>query len=98
MPLRPRLHAWIGPRETVAQLLAPRHRQGGMPMFQVPPMLRNGYAIRWFAAGVLLAFAAINAGSLTARGEDRVPGLTGTDRPDEVVQARQLVMDGVESE
>jgi cytochrome c556 len=69
-----------------------------MPMFRTPPMLRNSCAITRFAAGFLLAFAAMNAGSLTVRGEDRVPGLTGTDRPDEVVQARQLVMDGVESE
>jgi cytochrome c556 len=57
---------------------------------------RNG-RVR-LANGTLLALVAIVTGSLTAGGEDRVPGLTGTDRPDEVVQARQLLMDGMETE
>ena len=32
------------------------------------------------------------------RSEDRVPGLTGIDRSDDVIQARQLLMDSIESE
>jgi cytochrome c556 len=32
------------------------------------------------------------------RSEDRVPGLTGIDRSDDVIQARQLLMDSVEAE
>jgi cytochrome c556 len=67
-------------------------------MFRMLPALRNGCAVTWLAAGTLLAIAVTTSGRLTVRGEDRVPGLTGIDRPDEVVQARQLVMDGIETE
>jgi cytochrome c556 len=51
---------------------------------------------------VLLATAAVAAfvvdSPWSARGQERVPGLTGIDRAEEVVQARQLVMDGIEGE
>jgi len=67
-------------------------------MFRVLPKLRNGYAVALLAAGIVPALAVTIAGPSTARSEDRVPGLTGTDRPDEVVQARQLLMDGIETE
>src|SRR5262244_2172610 len=67
-------------------------------MFRVLLKLRNGYAVTWLAAGIMPALAVTIAGPSTARSEDRVPGLTGTDRPDEVVQARQLLMDGIETE
>jgi cytochrome c556 len=69
-----------------------------MPMFRVLPTLRNGCVVAWLTAIILPALALVNVGSLTPRGEDPVPGLTGTDRPDEVVQARQLLMDGIETE
>lgn len=67
-------------------------------MLRVLLKLRNGYAVAWLAAGIVPALAVAIAGPSTARSEDRVPGLTGTDRPDEVVQARQLLMDGIETE
>jgi hypothetical protein len=46
----------------------------------------------------VMALSVMVAGSIKVRGEDRVPGLTGIDRSDDVIQARQLVMDGIESE
>jgi cytochrome c556 len=46
----------------------------------------------------LAILAAPSLGTLTASGQGKTPGLTGTDRPDDVVMARQLVMDGVEEE
>lgn len=70
-------------------------------MFRMP-MKRKGRAL--LAAGPATAIAALAvlvvamAGALTTRGEERVPGLTGTDRPDDVVQARQIVMDGIDAE
>jgi cytochrome c556 len=48
------------------------------------------------AAG--MALAVMVALSAKVRSEDRVPGLTGIDRSDDVIAARQLVMDGIESE
>src|SRR5215475_7922769 len=45
-----------------------------------------------------MALAITVALSASVRGEDRVPGLTGIDRSDDVSAARQLVMDGIESE
>jgi cytochrome c556 len=51
-------------------------------------------ALRAAAAVATLAITA----AWPAQGQDKVPGLTGVDRPDEVIQARQLVMDGIESE
>jgi len=67
-------------------------------MFRILPIVRNGCAVAWLAAGASLALAVTIAAPSTARSEDRVPGLTGTDRPDEVIQARQLLMDGIETE
>ena len=67
-------------------------------MCQVLPVLRRGSVIAGVASAVALTFAVTIVSLSTARGEDRVPGLTGTDRPDDVVQARQLLMDGVETE
>jgi cytochrome c556 len=49
-------------------------------------------------AAAMIAFAVMVAISAKVRGEDRVPGLTGIDRSDDVIAARQLVMDGIESE
>jgi cytochrome c556 len=80
------------------QPFAPLHRQGDMPMFRTPPVLRKASVPAGLTAGALVALAAMMAGSLTVRGEDRVPGLTGTDRSDDVIQARQLLMDGIETE
>ena len=50
------------------------------------------------AVVAMMALAVVVAVSVTVRSEDRVPGLTGIDRSDEVIAARQLLMDGVESE
>jgi cytochrome c556 len=49
-----------------------------------------------FLSFVMLAVAVL--ASLTARGQDRTPGLTGADRPDDVVMARQLLMAGIDQE
>jgi hypothetical protein len=46
----------------------------------------------------ILALSVMLAGSTKVYAEDRVPGLTGIDRSDDVIQARQLLMDGIESE
>jgi len=50
------------------------------------------------AARLMICTALATGGSLTARGQDKAPGLTGIDRADDVVMARQLVMDGIEDE
>jgi len=50
------------------------------------------------AIAATIALAVMVAVSATVRSEDRVPGLTGIDRSDDVIAARQLLMDGVESE
>ena len=61
---------------------------------------RPRLATRSFAAGAfaLAAIAVIATGSMTARSQDRVPGLTGIDRADDVITARQLLMEGIEDE
>jgi len=50
------------------------------------------------AVAAAIALAIVVAASGGVRCEDRVPGLTGIDRSDDVIQARQLLMDGIESE
>jgi len=50
------------------------------------------------AIATMIALGVMVAASAKVRSEDRVPGLTGIDRPDDVIAARQLLMDGVESE
>jgi cytochrome c556 len=50
------------------------------------------------ACAAVTALSLMVAGSMKVHGEDRVPGLTGIDRSDDVIQARQLLMDGIESE
>ncbi len=50
------------------------------------------------AVAAVAALAIVVAASPGVRCEDRVPGLTGIDRSDDVIQARQLLMDGIESE
>lgn len=62
-------------------------------------------AVRWSASNrlpaVLISYSALvvaAVGSFTARGQDRVPGLTGADHADDIVMARQLLMDGIEEE
>ncbi len=66
-------------------------------MFRMMPRTRS-LATAPVIAVVLAMFAGTMVDLWTARGAERVPGLTGTDRPDEVVQARQLVMDGIDAE
>jgi len=63
-------------------------------------MLRSPKGSVWggLAAAAVMALPVMVAASMMVRGEDRVPGLTGTDRPDDVIAARQLLMDGIESE
>lgn len=66
-------------------------------MFRMPPLPKRrvpgGPAI-----AAAIALAVTMAVSAKVRSEDRVPGLTGIDRADDVIQARQLIMDGIESE
>jgi hypothetical protein len=50
------------------------------------------------ALAAIMALSVMVAGSMKVYAEDRVPGLTGIDRSDDVIQARQLLMDGIESE
>jgi cytochrome c556 len=64
-----------------------------LPPQKKPPLSSGRRAI---AATVVLAIVAI--ASAHVRSEDRIPGLTGIDRSDDVIQARQLLMDGIESE
>jgi cytochrome c556 len=56
-------------------------------------LIRNRRAAALLSLAVLVA---TTAGPLMS--QDRVPGLTGIDRPDDVVQARQLLMDGIDAE
>ncbi len=66
-------------------------------MFRMPPLPTQGVSGGFAAAAVLALTIAVIAPA-PVRSDDRVAGLTGTDRPDDVIAARQLVMDGVESE
>jgi hypothetical protein len=50
------------------------------------------------AVAAIMALSVMVAGTLKVYTEDRVPGLTGMDRSDDVIQARQLLLDGIESE
>ena len=63
-------------------------------------MLRSPKGSVWggLAAAAVMALPVMVAASMMVRGEDRVPGLTGIDRSDDVIAARQLLMDGIESE
>ncbi len=68
-------------------------------MFPMLPPQKKLSLLSWgraVAAAIGLAIVAI--ASAHVRSEDRVPGLTGIDRSDDVIQARQLLMDGIESE
>ncbi len=62
------------------------------------PQSSKGSAPGWLATAAVAALAVTVAISASVRSEDRVPGLTGIDRADDVIAARQLVMDGIESE
>jgi cytochrome c556 len=66
-------------------------------MFRMLPSSK-GRASGGLAVAAVLALAVIVAASAKVRSEDRVPGLTGIDRADDVIQARQLLMDGIEAE
>jgi cytochrome c556 len=61
-------------------------------------LLKKGLASRGQAIAATMALAIVVAAFSGVRCEDRVPGLTGIDRSDDVIQARQLLMDGIESE
>jgi cytochrome c556 len=66
-------------------------------MFRTRPSPK-GTGSGGLAAAAIVALSIIAAASVNVRSEDRVPGLTGIDRSDDVIAARQLLMDGVESE
>jgi cytochrome c556 len=74
-----------------------RIRHGAVLMSRVLPLQK-----RLVSSGRVVAtvatLAIVVAASAGVRCEDRVPGLTGIDRSDDVIQARQLLMDGIESE
>jgi cytochrome c556 len=69
-------------------------------------MIRKRRAVAWFINSSLVmtallslaVFAVTIMGPLAARGQDRAPGLTGASHPDDVVMARQLLMDGIDEE
>ena len=64
-------------------------------MFRMLPTPKGGVSGALAAAATVAILA---AAAVKVHGEDRVPGLTGIDRSDDVIAARQLLMDGVESE
>jgi cytochrome c556 len=66
-------------------------------MFRMLP-LPKAHVSGGLAIAAVMALAIMVVASAKVRSEDHVPGLTGTDRPDDVIQARQLVMDGIETE
>jgi cytochrome c556 len=65
-------------------------------MFRMLPSKGRGSGA--LAAAATVALSVVVAASMKVHSEDRVPGLTGIDRSDDVIGARQLLMDGVESE
>jgi cytochrome c556 len=66
-------------------------------MFRIMPS-PQGRAARGLAVVGVIALMVMLAVSAKVRSQDRVPGLTGIDRSDDVIAARQLLMDGIESE
>jgi cytochrome c556 len=58
----------------------------------------KGSASGGLAAAAMVGLSVMVAAPVDVRSADRVPGLTGIDRSDDVIAARQLLMDGVESE
>lgn len=66
-------------------------------MFEIPPSPKGRLA-GGLAVAAIIALIVIVAGSVNVRSDDRAAGLTGIDRSDDVIAARQLVMDGIESE
>src|SRR5262245_2447410 len=72
-------------------------------MMHIPSMMRRNtrFAAKNFALSTVLSCLALGITSNAlwkARSEDRVPGLTGMSRPDDVVMARQLLMAGVDDD
>jgi cytochrome c556 len=65
-------------------------------MFRIMPS-RNRISGN-LAVATIIALSVMVAPWMKVRSEDREPGLTGIDRSDDVIQARQLLMDSVESE
>jgi cytochrome c556 len=66
-------------------------------MFRTLPS-PNGRISGGLAAAAIVVLSVMVAAAVKVRSEDRIPGLTGIDRSDDVIAARQLLMDGVESE
>ena len=53
----------------------------------------------WVFAGALAVCGVIAAAGIEGlRAQDKTPGLTGIDHPDDVIMARQALMDGLEDE
>jgi cytochrome c556 len=75
----------------------PHHYQKGMPMFGMLPLPERRVS-GGLAVAAMIALAVAISVSAKVRSEDRIPGLTGIDRSDDVIAARQLIMDGIESE
>src|SRR5258708_4843952 len=66
-------------------------------MSRMPPSPK-GRGSGGLGAAAMIALSVMVAAAVKVHSEDRVPGLTGIDRSDDVIAARQLLMDGVESE
>ena len=60
--------------------------------------LKNTAAVALTCAAAALLVAALAVTSFTAQGQERAPSLTGSDRADEVIMARQLLMDAIDEE
>jgi cytochrome c556 len=67
-------------------------------MFRIILPSTKGRVVSSLAVAAMVALAVMVAVSAKVRSDDRIPGLTGIDRSDDVIAARQLVMDGIESE
>jgi cytochrome c556 len=60
--------------------------------------LKNTAAVVLTCAAAALLVAALAVTSFTTQGQERAPGLTGGDRADDVIMARQLLMDAIDEE
>jgi cytochrome c556 len=66
-------------------------------MFAKMPVLQSRpRTVIWFVGSAAAVLASTLTSVPTVRSQERVPGLTGIDHADDVVMARQLLMDGVD--
>ena len=68
-----------------------------MRMRSIAPAMRS-FTICAIVALAAFGLAATGQMTTPGHGQERVPGLTGIDRADDVVTARQLLMEGIDDE